>query len=222
MEILNGTGRAFLLTPAEDFGKGPLGFYELSKALVERYGFSKLPKLEDWQGGNGAEFGFGRWENIELLRLIIYVRGVSLDVRASSDEARRILNDMLTWAAATLKVHYRPHPTHRWFLHSELIFTSDLSLNALNPVLEIVNDAMSAAVSEQWRERWAYETTGLAITVDESNVKHSPGQFRLERRLGVAFGDKTYYSFAPIPSDDHRRLLERIEAALTPKNGGEA
>jgi hypothetical protein len=222
MDILNQVGRVILVTSAEELNIGRISFSDLSKAVVDRYGFMKFPKtLEDWQNPNGAEFSFGRHDGIEISKLLIYARGIALETRVSTEAAERILNDMLTWAAGDLKIGFRARQIHRRIHQSEIVFTSDLSLGALHPILSVLSDAAGSAASIQWKQEFKYETVGFAIGVDESNLKVAPSQFRLERRLGVAFGDKAYYSVAPFQTEQHTELLSRIEAALASSNGRE-
>ncbi len=220
MEIVSQVGRVVLLTSADEFTTGGRSFVDLSKAIADRCGFAKFPKtLEEWQAPNGAEFLFGRWDGIEIPKLVIYARGVSLDTKFSTDESDRILGEMLGWAAETLKVGYRSRPIHRRLYQSEIVFISDMSLNATNPVLSLASDILSRSVSEQWKQMFSYEVVGLSVGIDESNVKFSPGLFRLERRQSVPFGDKAYYSLAPVQTEQHKVLLQQIETALMSRDG---
>jgi CCR4-NOT transcriptional regulation complex NOT5 subunit len=216
MQVINALGRVMLLTAAEEFNPAAAPFYEFTKALVDRYGFAKSPKtLEEWQNQSGAEFLYGRWEGTEITRLQVYARGVALDTKVSTEESNRVLDEMLSWAAERLKITFRASSQHRRLIQSELVFTSDMSLDAINPAVKVIADALSTSVSAQWRQTFSYQTSGFALGVDESNVKFPPTRFRLEMREGSAFADKAYYSLAPVHTDQHKQMLQRIEAALT-------
>lgn len=222
MEILSQLGRVILLTSADELNAGALSFAQLTKAIVDRYGFATFPKtFEDWQGQNGAEFLHGRWGQTEIARLMIYARGVALDTRVSTEESDRIVDEMLSWAGENLNINYRPRPSHRRIYTSEITFTSELDLDAIHPALKAIRAVLGASVTEQWRQPFAYHTTGFSLGVDESNVKFAPLQFRLERRAGTSFVDKTYYSVAQVQTEQHKKLLREIEIALTQTNGRE-
>lgn len=222
MEILSQLGRCILLTAAEEFNAGRLSFPQLTKAIVDRYGFATSPKtFEDWQNQNGAEFLHGRWGQTEIARLIIYGRGLALDTRVSTEESDRIVDEMLAWAGQNLNINYKPRPSHRRIYASEITFASELDLDALHPALKALSAVLEASATEQWKQRFTYHTTGLSLGVDDSNIKFAPLQFRLERKAGTSFADKTYYSVAQLQTEQHKKLLREIESALTQANAGE-
>jgi hypothetical protein len=102
----------------------------------------------------------------------------------------------------------------KWYL-SQLTFASDFLLNSLHPALKKLGDQITKAAAGQFPQPTAYETTGVVLNLDEWNLRVPIGSFRIERLAGVPFSDKRYFSAAPLPTNEHIRLLREFEASLT-------
>jgi len=88
-----------------------------------------------------------------------------------------------------------------------------MSLSDLHPTLKLLAEQIqpfSAVVAPGL----PYETTGFMLNLDDSNLKSGPGFFSIARRATVPFSDNTYFSAAPMPTAEHKKLLEEFEAAL--------
>lgn len=199
---------------------GRLSLSDLTKGLVGRYGFAKYPKtFEEWDDQKGTEFVYGRWEQIEISRLIFFANGIVVDTRSSTDDSEKILEDLYSWATTAMGLPSRRRGDERkWYL-SQLTFASDFSLDSLHPALKKLGDQITKAAASQLTQPMAYETTGVVLNLDEWNLRVPIGSFRIERLAGVPFSDKRYFSSAPLPTNEHVRLLREFEAALTGKSG---
>jgi hypothetical protein len=59
-----------------------------------------------------------------------------------------------------------------------------------------------------------YEPTALYFNVDTSQLKISPSQFTIERKVETPFSENTYYSLAPLRSKEHFEFLVEIEGLM--------
>jgi hypothetical protein len=59
-----------------------------------------------------------------------------------------------------------------------------------------------------------YQLTFISVDHDPLTRKHPIGRFSIQRRDNVPFSEDKYFSDAPLPTDIHLKLLERLEADL--------
>ncbi len=184
-----------------------------TKLLCERYGFIQSPKtLEDWQKQEGAIFAYGQHNGVVITRMTIYARGIAVDTQTSTDDCDKIIQDALSAANTTLGISISRPLTRKLYL-SELTFVSDASLNAIHPSLASLAKKVGPFV-ESFIPGVKYEVTGVHLNVDETNLKYSGGPFRIERRSGIPFNENTYFSSAPMPTGEHAKALQDLEASL--------
>lgn len=220
MEILSTQGaRIAVLFPDELNPGGAVSLFDLTKGLVSRYSFAKFPKtFDEWNAADGAEFVYGRWEQVEISRLTIYGRGLVVDTRSSTDDSEKILEDILAWATTSLGLKHRPSQSRRKFYLSELVFRSEFDLGAMHPALMKLVAQINDALGGDWRQPFSFQATGIALGIDESNMKLPPAQFRIERRANVPFIENTYYSAAPVQTKQHVDFLREFEAGIMQVN----
>jgi hypothetical protein len=80
-----------------------------------------------------------------------------------------------------------------------------------NPALKKIAAVTESAVSEFWHEPVHYEPMSIIIGHDPLTRKHDIASFLLARRAEARFSENKYYSEAPLPTDQHLRLLEEYE-----------
>jgi hypothetical protein len=56
--------------------------------------------------------------------------------------------------------------------------------------------------------------TGIFFGYDTTHTKPYAPIFTIERRADVPFVENKYFSTAPLPTDEHLKVLEDFEAAL--------
>lgn len=189
---------------------------EFTPNIADRYGFLKTPeKLEDLlDEQNGIQFAFGRWEGTVINQLALYAHGIAVETAASTDISEQILYDVLSWGANSLNFNYRPDMIKRKAYVSGLLFSTDVSLNALHPKLRGIGERLSGSVADTLGHVFPYEVTGIFFGYDTTHTKPNAPIFTLERRADVPFAENKYFSTAPLPTEEHLRLLKDIEAAL--------
>jgi hypothetical protein len=189
---------------------------EFTPRLAERYGFLKLPeRLEDFlDDQNGIQFGFGRWEGTVINQLALYAHGIAVETVASTDTSEQILHDVLSWGAKTLNFNYREEMIKRKAYVSGVLFSTDVSLNALHPKLRGIGESLSSSVADGLGHVFPYEVTGIYFGYDTTHTKPNAPIFTIERRADVPFAENKYFSTAPLSTNEHLKLLKDFEAAL--------
>ena len=189
---------------------------EFTPKMAERYGFLKLPeKLEDFlDEQKGIQFGFGRWDGTVINQLALYAHGIAVETAASTDISEKILHDVLKWGANTLNINYHQDMIKRKAYVSGLLFSTDVSLNALHPKLRGIGERLSSSVADSLGHVFPYEVTGVFFGYDTTHTKPNAPIFTIERRADVPFTENKYFSTAPLPTEEHLKLLKDFETSL--------
>lgn len=196
--------------------KGAVAFSDIIKALVERYKFETFPqKPEDFDQTKGLAFGAGRFERVVIDALTIYLHGITLDTRSSTEDSKRTLEEILQWAGKSLGLVYDPSMINNWQYSSQVTFLSDFSLTDMHPAIRQLADGVTKAVGEIASDKPKYESIALVIDHDPLTRKHILGRFSIQRRENEPFSANKYFSDAPLPTDVHIRLLEQFEAHIS-------
>jgi hypothetical protein len=196
----------------DPFGKATT--LEAVQKLAEQYTFAVIPgKFADIDFQKGIELSGGRFGDIVIDKLSIFINGILIDTRSSTEDAERVLYDLLEIARKVFGAVVRPQ---RMYFVSQLIFRSPLRLGLLNPVLQKVADRLSESVSADMRHSFDFEPTAVLINADLSQTKIAPGMFSLERRADIPFEENTYFSNAPLRTGAHIALVEELEKNLIP------
>ncbi len=194
--------------------KGAQTTPESAHMVAQRYNFARVPKtVEEIDFQKGVTFVAGRFENIAIDQLQIFGNGIIIDTRSSTDDSHRVLNDLL--AAAKEKNGANVRPTRMHYV-SQVVFRSKLKLALLNPLLQPIADRLSAQTSKDLTHTIVFEPTVILMGPETWQLKITPNQFSIERRADIPFSENTYFSAAPLPTAEHLKLIEEIEAALSP------
>ena len=149
-------------------------------------------------------------------RLIIYTYGIVVDIRSSTQESQRLLEEAFEWGSKELGLVYKPTMIKRWQYASQVIFRSDFHLTEISPAVQTSAQKLAERISAITGEKLSYELTVLAIDYDQVARKHPLGRFSIQRRDNTPFSENKYFSEAPLQTDDHIALLEQFEADLRP------
>ncbi len=180
--------------------------------LKTRYSFNKVPQtLSEMDFQKGAECIDGRFGNVVIDKVTIYPKGIVVDTRSSTDDAERVLEDILNWTRESLGATVQANRQH---FVSQIVFHSAMHMAVLNPVLQRVADELTANVSRDLKHTFTVEPTAILFNVDTSQIKVAPAQFSIERRAEEPFSENTYFSNAPLRTADHLQLVKEFEASL--------
>lgn len=184
--------------------------------LVKRYKFQKFPKtMEEFDEQKGVVFEEGKIGNKVIQKFTIFNTVLVLETRSSTDEAKNILEEMLTWGAAKFGLNYNPGGIKRFAYVSTLTFYSDVPiLGAASQPLADLAAKTSAAVSEIWQDRVIYYPANLAVSHDPLSRKNAIAYFNITYRAEHRFSENKYFSEAPLPTDTHIKFLEEFESGI--------
>lgn len=196
--------------------RGKAFFPEISRALVERYGFQKFPQaLEEFNEEKGIEFYQGRTGDLVIQKFVIWNSLLVLETRSNTTDSKRILEEMLLWGAEKFGLSYQSGETiKRWAYVSDLSFYSEVPLLNVSPALTSVAEKCSKALTDIWQEPVQYETLNLIVGHDPTARKYGIAPFSITRRAEAAFSENKYFSEAPLPTDVHLKLLQEFEVEV--------
>ncbi len=205
----------FFVESVELNPRGATYYPDIAKGLVERYGFKKFPeKFEDFDEQKGIVFLGGKHTDRIIDRIIINTWGLTLDTTSSTRDAEELLIDALTWGAEHLKLHYSPDMIKRKAYVSQILFYSDAPLLSVNPVFNVIGELVSKEVSENLKLPYVFQPRGISLGIDPAEQRIPVQVFSIERREGVAFSENKYWSAAPVATDTHLALVDRVERAV--------
>ena len=185
---------------------------EVLGKLGDRYSFTKSPtKLEDVDFQKGLELHEGRLADIRIDRIIIFLNGIIIDTRSSTEDSERVLNDMLDLAHEAFGAVIKPA---RQTFASQLIFRSNMRLAGLNPILPTIADTLTERASADLKHPFTFEPTAILLNVDTAQAKTPPAMFSIERRAEIPFAENTYFSSAPLRTAEHIEVVKAFEASL--------
>jgi len=154
-------------------------------------------------------FNGKRIKKLAIFPAIIYVDG------SDTDEAHEALLDLLEWGRRELGLNYSDSTIRRWAYVSNVVIQSDISLLLnINPVLNEIGQAVSDLVRINLREDLVFQPSKLYIGIDPQKRSGEPAAFSIQHRGLSLFEERCYFCEAPIPTQDHLRLLEKFEASL--------
>src|SRR6266851_2597163 len=192
---------------------------ELLDWLKETYSFDKAPTSPNDidAGTKSLKFGQGRFQVKEEIfisvDLEIYSDGFVANSRSSTQDTDAFLEDVLSSAMKEFSLWYTPDIIQKKMHVSELTVRLDGVLFNLNPKLTGFANTISALCGLP--EIPPFEPSLLGFSTDLAISPLKPSLFVLERKAGVPFADKRYYSRAPVHTDQHQELLAELEHILS-------
>jgi hypothetical protein len=194
----------------------PKGLFLLpaSFALKEKYQFLKGPIDNGTINSNEPKYEQGAFNAaggvIQILTMTLHADGIVVDTRSSTEDADALLEDLGTWIAKEYGLPlFGDLPIKRAYV-SEVNFMLDKPATFFNPKLNSFFSDVSSAISGE------KDRTGFLSWQYSTDPTFSPQQkiFRVDREINTSFEDSRFYSFAPLQTKEHLRLLEKMEASL--------
>jgi hypothetical protein len=188
---------------------------DIIPAIVAKYKFLKFPqKPEDLDESKGITFEGGRFEGITIQRIQLFTHVVSAETASSTTDSERVLEGALQWTAETFGLNYRAGMVKRKAHVSQLTFYSDSIFKNLNPVLLKIATKLSERVPQYFGTRVEYQPSSFAISYDPLTVKNGTSVFSIEPRAETPYDENKFFSTAPLPTEEHIKLLEELESDL--------
>lgn len=181
--------------------------------LGGRYSFAKSPTaLGEIDFQKGIELFEGHLGEVRIDKLAVYLNGIVIDTRSSTEDCEKVLDDIVALAHEAFGAKITPA---RHSFASHIIFRSQMRLFDLNPVLSGIAKTLTERSSADLKHPFIFEPTTVLFNVDSSQVKLAPQVFSIERRAEIPFAENTYFSGAPLRTGEHIELLRTFESAIT-------
>lgn len=184
------------------------------EAMTTRYEFIKSPRDFPfppppgqglrWEGGmfNGKEGA------VQVTSVAVHEDGLILDTRSSTDDCDAFLEDVVSWVSKEFGLPtYAELPIRRIYA-SELNVVFPKPPAVLNPSLKPFLDDLSSVMADDRTGKPDF--LALQISTDQTRSRN-PLVFKLEREINTPFEENRYYSFAPMKTALHIKLLEQLE-----------
>lgn len=197
---------------------------ELAVAVKDRYGFIKSPDSAQLNQA-ASDFQIGKFRRGDALITIeqfvalpVGNKATSLGAatRASSDESEAFLEDLIAWAAKEFTLDTKEVLPRAYFSQVEFVFAKSLGRHFAD--LQEIGKAITNFIQGYGLEKCpVFEFGGFTMNYDVvkyEDLKPTPQPFAIERRIGSTHDENKYFSQAPLRTQDHRAILERIERLL--------
>jgi hypothetical protein len=209
--------RSIWLCPVSDLNPKGMNVYPvLFPFLMDTYKFTKYPSAtEPPDLIKGIKFENGEFETGEeypiVINFTIYSDGVIAESISSTRCSDMFLADVFHRFSEIFKMPaYQSMIRKRLYL-SQLYFHTDKSLPFLNPKLNEISEYLSQNVEQG---DIPFQVGAIAFWPDQIS-KMNPAPFTFERAGNVPFFENRYYSAAPLPTDKHLELLDKLESILS-------
>jgi hypothetical protein len=188
--------------------------------LAEKYSFKKFPRhTGDFDPeSKGLVFNEGDFKTSEgqdiLVKLTVFTDGILADCWSSTKDSEAFLIDAMEWLKTE---HGLSIPADRGVKNlylSQLTVTTDKKIASLNPKLQPFADLVSSKVGDRWGDNTGFQVGGISFWSNDPTKPSAPAQFRFEVKAGTTAAEKRYFSLAPLPTDVHLQLLDKLESLM--------
>jgi len=185
--------------------------------ILETYKFKKYPSSQDLIDlTKGISLEGGEFKNNDdepiAIKLNVFSFGIVAETGSSTSDSDAFLETLLTQLHENFNLpHYDKIIRGKNYL-SQLYIGSDKSLGLINPKLKKISEYLSKNITG-WKVD--YQMGGISFWADPGMATQvQPPQFILERQAQMPFSENRYFSSAPLQTDKHLELLNKIETIL--------
>ena len=209
--------RSIWLGPVSDFNPRGASLYStLFPLLMNTYKFKKYPALSDVSDlTKGVEFGSGQFaagdDHPIAVNLTFYNDGIIADSGSSTDHSDAFLEDVFNRSLEIFKMPHYDSVIRKKVYLSQVFVTTEKSLEIINPKLAQISKYLSSTVEQG---NLTFRLAGILFSPDQVQ-RVNPAPFRFERVANVPFAENRYYSAAPLQTDKHLELLDKLESILS-------
>ena len=214
MELLRiDLSRVIWLFSIYDFNPTGKSLYPAIPLLVKKYNFKKYPSISEVLNYNdGLKFEDGEYKNSDgaliLVTFTVHTDGIVVDTKATTNDSDAFLDEALTYLSESFELPYYSKILREKGYLSQLLVTSNISLDLINPKLKKLTNYLSDNSTSQ------FEMGGIHIWPDQTPNITFP-KFIFERVVGVPFKEKKYFSSAGLQTEEHLNLLNELELLLS-------
>jgi hypothetical protein len=185
----------------------------LAKACDARYGFLQSPRtLEEFDFAKGVTFQCGYFRNrIVIDKFQVFQGGMLVEAKINTAECDAFLDDVVECIGKVGGISAAEEIGSARFYYSNVEVHGAFSLADELPQLHQIGREIANKLRQYHQTTVDYELVGLLYGAGAGAVP----AFRFERRENAPEEARLYYSAAPLRTDDHMTLLERLDAFLT-------
>lgn len=194
-------------------------FSTLSSDFINRYGFKKFPpenSIPDERKEGGIVFEGGTFLSEEGQRIIIvsftvFSDGFIADTRSSTVHSDAFLNDVFSHLSSDIGL-----PSHESVIRqkkylSQLFVSTIKPFDSIDQQLKTISNFLNENV---YQGGIPFKFGGMSFWSDQKD-KFPPPPFTIERAVGADFSENRYYTAAPLTTEKHYALLEKLENVLS-------
>jgi len=185
--------------------------------LRDRYSFGQAPKHSGDVGtDNALAFKSGTFVNSKgvpiLVSFSIFNDGFVADTLSSTDDSTEFLTTVTRWIQDEYGLSI-PTEIKKVYV-SQIDCECDTPMSALNPHLPEIAGFLDRNVRSADDKTRHFNVSGLSLWTEDNTKPLAPAAFKYERKIGAPFSANHYFSQAPLETQAHIELLNRIERVL--------
>lgn len=219
MKLLSiGLARSVWLMHMTDINPRGRNLYSLILPfLLDTYKFKKYPQLSDLMDDTkGIVFEGGEFKNEEgepfLIKLTVFNFGIFAENGATTVETDFFLKNLFTQLSENFNIPPLESIVKGRDHLSQLYVSTENNLELMNPKLRGISEYVEKNLSYATDAK--YQISSLSFWPDP--VKSgNPLNFVFERQAGIHFSEKRYFSSAPLQTEKHLELLDKLESILS-------
>lgn len=196
----------------------PQGIF-LRRAGIEmksRYNFLKSPFENATAGTGEAKYEFGAFKTkqgkeIAISSVVLHNDGLVADSQSSTEDVDAFVADVFQWLHEEHGLAPLPELPHKKIYASELNVALEKPAAVFNPKLRPFMDAVSSALDDGKTGPAGF--LGFQLTTDPERSPR-PSQFRFEREVNTSIDGNRYWSYAPLQTAHHVKLIAMLESCL--------
>ena len=208
------TARSIWLVPSYYFNPKGLFMRPAIEAVKARYNFLKSPL--DFPtpppSNEGYKYESGVFNSksgrVMIVHMTIHGDGVVVETRSSTEDGDSFLEDVTSWVSKEYGLPSHTDLPIRRIYASELNVSYSKPPTIFNPKIAPLINEISSAIGDERKGKADF--LSLQLSTDQTRSTQ-PAIFKFEREINVAFEENRFYSFAPIQTDPHIKLLEKLE-----------
>jgi hypothetical protein len=183
------------------------------RALEDRYSFIQSPRtVEEADPEKGLLFRGGMFGDLNIDRLHFYNNGLLVEAKASTESCVSVIDDVVSWLREEPGLVLTPNDSMPRVFLSQVVVTTEASLARQLAALNGLSADINGFLSGYGQASTPAEVAGITIYTEPG--LRPEWQFRFERRMGHPFSENRFFSGAPLTTEDHLVLLERLELAI--------
>lgn len=187
------------------------------RAIQDKYGFAQVPqRLDEMDLKKGVHFYRGFFNRKIIDKLSIFENGLLCEGNFNNEILDEFLTEFLQWANTLGYARQFVNLTgvKAYLSQMEITFSANFEKNFSK--LSFIGDAMKELLTGYGQVANEFRLRGFRMHYDVAeNPALTAPEFILERRSTATFSSNTFFASAPIKTDDHLKMLDRLEAVLS-------